>query len=90
MKRRAVTTDSECRPEIERMLKNSQTKVLVPVITLGLVREHAVRHGADIPMAAAGFFGRCLLAGARGESIGLQTDGAEAVCAGVVREMQRR
>jgi len=31
----------DCKTEIERMLKNSQTKVLVPVITLGLVREHA-------------------------------------------------
>jgi hypothetical protein len=27
--------------EIERMLKNSQTKVLVPVLTYGLVKEHA-------------------------------------------------
>jgi hypothetical protein len=27
--------------EVERMLKNSQTKVIVPVITLGLVREYA-------------------------------------------------
>jgi hypothetical protein len=40
MKRRAVTTGFDCRSEIERMLKNSQTKVLVPVITLGLIREH--------------------------------------------------
>lgn len=31
-----------CQAEIERMLKNSQTKVIVPVITLGLVREHSV------------------------------------------------
>lgn len=31
-----------CRTEIERMLKNSQTKVIVPVITLGLVREYSV------------------------------------------------
>jgi len=31
----------DCKKEIERMLKNSQTKVLVPVITLGLVREYA-------------------------------------------------
>ncbi|MEW6542768.1 MAG: hypothetical protein AB1411_04060 [Nitrospirota bacterium] len=28
-----------CRGEIERMLKNSQTKVIMPVITLGLLRE---------------------------------------------------
>lgn len=30
-----------CKTEIERMLKNSQTKVLVAVVTLGLVREYA-------------------------------------------------
>lgn len=29
-----------CKAEIERMLKNSQTKVIVPVITLGLLREY--------------------------------------------------
>lgn len=29
-----------CKSEIERMLKNSQTKVIMPVITLGLVRAH--------------------------------------------------
>ena len=33
-----VTTSQS---EIERMLKNSQTKVLVPVLTYGLVKEHA-------------------------------------------------
>jgi hypothetical protein len=26
--------------EVDRMLKNSQTKIVVPVITLGLVREY--------------------------------------------------
>lgn len=30
-------TESFCRSEIDRMLKNSQTKVLMPVITLGLL-----------------------------------------------------
>lgn len=30
-------TESFCRSEIERMLKNSQTKVIMPVITLGLL-----------------------------------------------------
>ncbi|HZV36817.1 MAG TPA: hypothetical protein VFB72_19735, partial [Verrucomicrobiae bacterium] len=28
-----------CKSEIERMLKNSQTKVIMPVLTLGLIRE---------------------------------------------------
>jgi hypothetical protein len=31
---------TKSKAEIERMLKNSQTKVIVPVITLGLVREY--------------------------------------------------
>src|SRR5438552_16825523 len=30
-----------CRNEIDRMLKNSQTKVIAPVITFGLLRAHA-------------------------------------------------
>ena len=30
-----------CKVEIERMLKNSQTKVIVPVVTLGLLREYS-------------------------------------------------
>lgn len=29
-----------CKTEIERMLKNSKTKIIVPVITLGLLREY--------------------------------------------------
>lgn len=29
-----------CESEVERMLKNSQTKVIVPIVTLGLVREY--------------------------------------------------
>jgi len=36
-----VETESFCRSEIERMLKNSQTKVIMPVITLGLLRGFA-------------------------------------------------
>ena len=38
---RAMKPEKTCRTEIERMLKNSQTKVIVPVITLGLVREYS-------------------------------------------------
>ena len=39
---RVMNPEQTCRTEIERMLKNSQTKVIVPVITLGLVREYSV------------------------------------------------
>ena len=39
---RAMNPEQTCRTEIERMLKNSQTKVMVPIITLGLVREYSV------------------------------------------------
>ena len=31
-----------CQSEVARMLRNSQTKVIVPVVTLGLLREYAV------------------------------------------------
>jgi hypothetical protein len=34
-----VETEAFCRSEINRMLKNSQTKVIMPVVTLGLLRE---------------------------------------------------
>ena len=34
--------ERDCKTEIDRMPKNSQTKGLVPVVTLGLLREHAV------------------------------------------------
>jgi hypothetical protein len=39
------SNDSEvrCRAEIERMLRNSQTKIIAPIITLALLREHAKR-----------------------------------------------
>lgn len=30
-----------CKDEIERMLKNSQTKVIMPVVALGLLKEHS-------------------------------------------------
>lgn len=30
-----------CQSEVDRMLRNSQTKVIVPVVTLGLLREYA-------------------------------------------------
>jgi len=33
--------DESCTSEIERMLKNSQTKVIAPVIALGLLREYS-------------------------------------------------
>jgi len=33
-------TAEDCKTQIERMLKNSQTKVIAPVITLGLLREY--------------------------------------------------
>jgi hypothetical protein len=35
-----MKTNHNCETEIERMLKNSRTKVIAPVITLGLLREY--------------------------------------------------
>lgn len=35
------TPDTFCTSEIERMLKNSQTKVIMPVVALGLVHAHS-------------------------------------------------
>jgi hypothetical protein len=35
-----MQSGTKSKAEVERMLKNSQTKVIVPVITLGLVREY--------------------------------------------------
>ena len=35
-----------CKTEIERMLKNSQTKVIAPLVTLGLVRAYAAKKNA--------------------------------------------
>jgi hypothetical protein len=31
----------ECRAEIERMLKNSQTKVIMPALALGVLRQYS-------------------------------------------------
>jgi hypothetical protein len=36
-----VETESFCRSEIDRLLKNSQTKGIMLVVTLGLLREFA-------------------------------------------------
>lgn len=38
-----MISNQSCRNEIERMLKNSQTKVIAPIVTLGLVRDYSVR-----------------------------------------------
>lgn len=41
MKATPVNSEAFCKAEIERMLKNSQTKVIMPVIALGLLRIHS-------------------------------------------------
>ncbi len=45
MRRASKVSDGEpdtfCRSEIERMLKNSQTKVIMPVVALGLLRAYS-------------------------------------------------
>ena len=41
LKTSPANSEAFCRSEIERMLKNSQTKVLMPVIALGLLRAYA-------------------------------------------------
>lgn len=38
---RSMSSEEACKQEIERMLKNSQTKVIAPVVTLGLLREYS-------------------------------------------------
>lgn len=38
-----MTTDSESVQHVERMLKNSQTKVIAPVLTLGLVQSYVAK-----------------------------------------------
>lgn len=38
MKRLPITTAADCRSEIERMLKNSQTKVIMPAVAFGVLR----------------------------------------------------
>ena len=40
MKRLTVKTEADCRSEIERMLKNSQTKVIMPAVALGVLRNY--------------------------------------------------
>jgi hypothetical protein len=39
-KRRVVKTEGDCKVEVERMLKNSQTKVIMPALALGILRHH--------------------------------------------------
>src|SRR5258708_9752767 len=36
-----ANTEAFCKSEIERMLKYSQTKVIMPVVAFGLLRAHA-------------------------------------------------
>lgn len=38
MKRLQITSAADCRSEIERMLKNSQTKVIMPAVAFGVLR----------------------------------------------------
>jgi hypothetical protein len=40
MKRKLIKTETDCKAEIERMLKNSQTKVIMPALALGALRQH--------------------------------------------------
>jgi len=40
MIKRDMNTEEFCKSNIERMLKNSQTKVIFPIITLALVKEY--------------------------------------------------
>jgi hypothetical protein len=40
LKRLPIKTDIDCRREIERMLKNSQTKVIMPAVAYGVLRQH--------------------------------------------------
>jgi hypothetical protein len=42
MKRLPVKTEANCRSEIERMLKNSQTKVIMPAVAFGVLRRYLV------------------------------------------------
>jgi hypothetical protein len=41
MKRLPVTSEADCRSEIERMLKNSQTKGIMPAVALGVLRNYS-------------------------------------------------
>lgn len=40
MKQVKVRTEGDCKAEVERMLKNSQTKVIMPALALGILRQH--------------------------------------------------
>ncbi len=40
MKRLPITTIADCRAEIERMLENSQTKVIMPAVAFGVLRHY--------------------------------------------------
>jgi hypothetical protein len=40
-KGRSIKTEFDCKAEVERMLKNSQTKVIMPTVALGVFREYA-------------------------------------------------
>src|SRR6266511_2196097 len=40
MKKKPPTTEADCKVEIERMLKNSQTKVIMPAVVLGVLQQH--------------------------------------------------
>ena len=42
MKRLPITTAVDCRAEIERMLKNSQTKVIMPAVAFGVLRHYSM------------------------------------------------
>jgi hypothetical protein len=41
MKRLPIKTAADCRSEIERMLKNSQTKVIMPAVAFGVLRHYS-------------------------------------------------
>ncbi len=41
LKTTPANTEAFCRSEIERMLKYSQTKVIMPVVAFGLLKAHA-------------------------------------------------
>jgi hypothetical protein len=43
-KPRTLQTVADCKAEFERMLKNSQTKVIMPALGLGVLREFLVTH----------------------------------------------
>lgn len=40
MKKLSLTTEADCKSEIERMLKNSQTKLIMPAVAYGVLLHH--------------------------------------------------